>query len=531
MKSATAFCCFRRFPLRFRNRRSRKLVGLSVVTERRMEMLQFGDAYDVVAYPGFPYPNTHPDRLAVMAILHGLSPAPVDRCRVLEIACNEGANLIPMAYAIPGSEFVGFDLAHLPIERGQARIRELGLTNARIFQGDLLNVGAELGQFDYIIAHGLYAWVPEPVRERLLAFCRELLSPHGVAFVSYNALPGGHLRNMIRDMMLYAVKDVDDPEQWVERGMAFLRVVLETRPEGDAFRLSIERQLEKMRTRNLRSVFHDELSAVHEPLHFFEFARHARRHGLEYLSEAVLPPPPDPCYRSDLRPAIEEAAGDDFIAQEQVLDFMRMRMYRETLLCRAEREVRRELSPESFRRLLFASKATSGLGETQGAKLFTLPGNIRMETAHPHVIALMEQLEAVWPRALSFAEIEPRLSEAGFSLDNEGAALLMRLAVAEMIDLRAWKAPLAAEIPLRPRASACSRQEVRSREQVTTLLHTTLRLDDPVRSFLALLDGTRDRAALLDALKAEFPAIPADQLEQGIEPNLLRLYGVGVLED
>src|SRR5271166_5846265 len=127
------------------------------------------DAYDAVAYPSFPYPDTHPDRLAAMVILHGLSPAPVEQCRVLEIACNEGANLIPMAYAIPGSEFVGFDLARLPVERGQERIRELGLTNARIFQSDLLNVGAELGQFDYIIAHGLYAWVPEPVRERLLA--------------------------------------------------------------------------------------------------------------------------------------------------------------------------------------------------------------------------------------------------------------------------------------------------------------------------------------------------------------------------
>lgn len=82
--------------------------------------------YDDVAYPGFAYPDTHPDRLAVMAVLHGLSPAPVEHCRVLEVACGEGANLIPMAYAIPGSEFVGFDLAGQPIERGQTRIRELG---------------------------------------------------------------------------------------------------------------------------------------------------------------------------------------------------------------------------------------------------------------------------------------------------------------------------------------------------------------------------------------------------------------------
>ncbi|HEX3469643.1 MAG TPA: class I SAM-dependent methyltransferase [Silvibacterium sp.] len=489
------------------------------------------DAYDAVAYPSFPYPNTHPDRLAVMAILHGLSPAPVEQCRVLEIACNEGANLIPMAYAIPRSEFVGFDLAHLPIERGHERIRELGLTNVRIFQSDLLNVGMELGQFNYIVAHGLYAWVPEPVSDRLLALCSKLLAPHGVAFVSYNALPGGHLRNMIRDMMLHSVKDIEDPEQKAASALAFLRLILEARPQGDAFRLLIEEQLKQMQKRSPQAIFHDEMSAVHHPLHFADFVAHARRHGLEYLSEAVLPPPPDPCYRSDLRPTLESAVGDDIIAQEQVLDFMRMRMYRETLLCHTEREIARDFPAGALRQLFFASQAMSTPGEAPDAKVFTLPGGIRMETAHPATIALMEQLEAAWPRALSFAEIEPSLAERGVVLDSEGATLLMRLAVAKMIELRAWRAPVAREISARPSVSASSRQEARTRPHATTLLHTTLRLDDPmVRSFLTLLDGTRDRAALLDALKAEFPAMPTEQLEQGIEPNLRLLHRAGILE-
>src|ERR1700691_1662051 len=180
------------------------------------------DSHNTFAYPGFPYPKTHPDCLAAMAILHGLSPAPVAHCRVLEIGCNEGANLIPMAYAIPGSEFVGFDLAGLRIERGQERIRELGIRNVRLFQGDLLELGNELGQFDYILAHGFYAWVPEPVRDRLLALCGELLTANGVAFVSYNALPGGNFRSMIREMMQFSAEGIDDPERRVSEGLGFL---------------------------------------------------------------------------------------------------------------------------------------------------------------------------------------------------------------------------------------------------------------------------------------------------------------------
>src|SRR5580704_13596219 len=129
------------------------------------------DAHNTVAYPGFPYPKTHPDSLAAMAILHGLNPAPVEHCRVLEIGCNEGANLIPMAYAIPGSEFVGFDIAQLPIARAQEKIHALALSNVRVFQADITEIDQRLGKFDYIIAHGIYAWIAEPVRESLLALC------------------------------------------------------------------------------------------------------------------------------------------------------------------------------------------------------------------------------------------------------------------------------------------------------------------------------------------------------------------------
>src|ERR1700677_1072687 len=290
------------------------------------------DPHNTFAYPGFPYPNTHPDRLAAMAILHGLSPVPVDHCRVLEIGCNEGANLIPMAYAIPSSEFVGFDLARLRIEYGQERIRELGLKNIRLFQGDLLELGTELGQFDYIVAHGFYAWVPEPVRERMMALCGELLSPDGVAFVSYNAMPGGHLRVMLREMMLYHVKHVEDPRERVTGSLAFLRFLIASRPEGDAYRLLIQEQLDLIGTESPELTFHDWLTEAYHPVLFSEFAEHARKHGLQYLSEAVQPPTNDPWYRSEIRSAIEAAAGDDIVKQEQMLDFLRAQAFRETLL-------------------------------------------------------------------------------------------------------------------------------------------------------------------------------------------------------
>ena len=487
--------------------------------------------YDSVAYPSISHSGTHPDRLATMAILNGLSPAPVERCRVLEIGCNEGANLIPMAYAIPGSEFVGFDLAHLPIERGLERIHELGLHNVHLFEGNLLGVGGELGQFDYIIAHGLYAWVPEPVRDRLLALYGQLLTVNGVGFVSYNALPGGHLRTMIREMMLYAVEGIDDPEERVSGGLESLRLLIEARPEGDAYRMLIEEQLKKMEKAGAHVTFHDELAEAYHPVHFFEFVEHARKHGLQYLCEAVLPPATDPAYRQDIRSALGEAAGNDIVNLEQRLDYLRARMYRETLLCRGERVLRRDFPADHLRRLRFASQATATPGEERGATAFTLSGGIKMESNHPGVIGLLETLGAQWPNALMFDEVERRLMNAGIPLDGEGVTLLMRLVVSKMIELRSWEAPVADALSAFPKASASARREALTKMFATTLLHGRIALEDRVvRSFLQLLDGTRDRRALLDALKAEFPDMPADELAAGIEPGLENFFRAGLLE-
>jgi len=469
--------------------------------------------------------------MAAMAILHGLSPAPVERCRVLEIACGDGANLIPMAYAIPGGEFVGFDLALSPIERGQERIHELGLQNIKLFQRDLLEVGTELGQFDYITAHGLYAWVPEPVRDRMLALCGELLTPDGIAFVSYNTLPGGHLRVMLREMMLYSTQGIGDARERVVQGIRFLEFLKDAREESDAFRALLETQLAKMKKRDPAITCHDEMTEAYHPVYFSGFVDHARRHGLQYLSDAELPPPPDPCYSGQIQAALEDAAGGDDVRREQLLDFVRMRMYRETLLCRADRAVQRGFAPESFRRLYFASHASASPGEAPGSTAFVLPGGIRMESNHAGVTALLTRLGSVWPRALGFDELEPLLAENGFVLDANGAALLIRLAIAKMIELHGWQAPVAQTLAERPKASAVCLQEASSRPYATSLLHEAVSLEDPqVRALLKLLDGTRDRDGLRAAMSAEFPDESGEEVDAGLERSLSLFYAAGVLQ-
>src|SRR5947209_3687226 len=185
------------------------------------------NAYDEIPYPGFALPQTHPDRLATLATLFGMRPAPIDRCRVLELGCGDGANLIPMALTLPGSTFVGIDLAARPIAKGEAMVAALGLHNIALHQQDILGISERIGTFDYIIAHGLYSWVPPPVRGKILAICAAHLRPDGIAYVSYNTYPGGRLREIAREMIAFHTRGVTDPRDRIARARAILGVVAE----------------------------------------------------------------------------------------------------------------------------------------------------------------------------------------------------------------------------------------------------------------------------------------------------------------
>lgn len=488
------------------------------------------DLYEAVSYGGFVNPNSHPAQMAAMALLHGLQPAAVEGCRVLEIGCNQGRNLIPMACALPGATFVGVDLAAGPIARGQERIGRLGLGNIRLMQGDLMDLERSLGPFDYIIAHGVYAWVPGPVRDGLLRLCRELLTENGVAFISYNALPGGHLRNMVRDILVEHLPESGDRLEDVGESLMFLQFVMDARPEGDPWRALLEGEMKQLEKKGRDIIFHDELAPGYGPVSFAEFVGHARRHGLEYVCEASMPPPTDPCFDPGRAATVKALAGGDAVRGEQIFDLLRFRMFRETLICRAEQAVSWDLDLRALGQLRLACLADVAGGEgipekTAAEGVYRIQGGVCVGTQHPRMVALVDALRAAWPHSLTMGGVEEVLGGAGFGLDAGVVTQMFRLIVARLIQVRAWEPPLSVGIGERPQALATSREDAVERTRAATLIHTVLDLGDPlVRQLLALLDGTRDRAALLREMCAANPQVPLEALEAGMEPTLEVLY-------
>src|ERR1035438_8402827 len=87
---------------------------------------------------------------------------------------------------------------------------------------DLMDMGPEFGTFDYVIAHGFYSWVPEPVRDKLMDTVKQSLAPQGVAYISFNALPGCRIREMFREMLLFHLRNTTDPEERIQQAREFL---------------------------------------------------------------------------------------------------------------------------------------------------------------------------------------------------------------------------------------------------------------------------------------------------------------------
>jgi hypothetical protein len=67
----------------------------------------------------------------------------------------------------------------------------LGLKNVEIKQLDILDIDDSLGQFDYIISHGVYSRVPPAVQNKILDLCKRHLAANSVAYISYNIIPDG----------------------------------------------------------------------------------------------------------------------------------------------------------------------------------------------------------------------------------------------------------------------------------------------------------------------------------------------------
>ncbi len=476
--------------------------------------------YDATPYISNSFPQSAPGQLAAIAHLFGLDVPDVSSSRVLEIGCAGGGNLIPFAAAHPGARAVGIDLSQVQIEQGRARVGALGLDNLELIAGDIARMDLTgLGQFDFIIAHGVYSWVPDEVQNALLAAVRGALAPDGVCYVSYNTYPGWKSKEVLRDAMLLASGSSETPVDKVRAARGMVDFLEEVVPIDGV----MSRVLEVSRDHALgfedSYVLHDELAAFNSPCYFYELVGRAGAHGLAYLAEAHV----ETMIPANFGPKVDEylranCSGVQVLV-EQYLDFVLNRMFRESLLVHAERAPHIEYDPRRSRleRFHLAAWVPPVNGptrldnsrqeylESDGATLFT---------NDPGLKAALDTLSARWPWTVSrhelIAEVQARLETGGVTasanladhVDNLMLVLILQGAARFRLDP---VLPEPAPEPLRLAEASRRMVEVtRGQGDASTFnpWHETLILSALDSRLFPLLDGTRDAESLVEALLA-----------------------------
>lgn len=496
-------------------------------------------SYDEVPYASHPYARSHPRNLAALGTLFGMSPPDVHRCRVLELGCAAGGNILPMAAAYPEASFLGIDASGHQINQGKQAVDALRLQNLDLRQLDLLELPGDVGTFDYVICHGVYSWVPAPVQQKILSICDKHLAPNGIAYVSYNTYPGWYLRRGVREMMNYHAEGFRETQTRIDQSRALLDFLSETvdanehEPAADAYSQLLQDELQVLRSSEDSYLFHEHLEHYNEPLFFHQFADRAAEHQLKFLCEAHFSAMIPNGYSSETQATLSEIAPD-IIQMEQYLDFLRNRKFRQTLLCHESVRLNRSVDASRVRDLEVASPLQPiDSDENDGSRsgfVFQHPSGQSLSVVAPAQAAALRLLGRLWPSDIPLVQLSEQVWGSLQSLSEDSPdleAVIQQVSETvlacysnDLVELNATAGP-ESSTRMHPRfVSALVRYQAQQGDRATNFRHQSVHLGETDRMVLQRLSAETP----LESLKS---IGDADEIQASFE----RLVGAALIRE
>ena len=466
--------------------------------------------YDAVPYPPYSFPATSIARLGAIGRIFSLPTADPRKARVLELGCGSGINTLAMAQLYPESEFVGVDLSMRHIQQADEALAATGLGNVRFIQGNIAELGEDLGKFDYIITHGIYSWVPAEVREAILRLCRENLQPGGIAYISYNCLPGWRMRGALRDMMKMHTGGLTDIAAKVAQGKALIKFLAESCQEDTPYGKYMRQELEALRNIDNSYIAHEFFEEENNAFYFTDFLQAAAAHKLAYLGDAE----PATMVVDNLPPQAAQTLKSlklNLIATEQYMDFVRNRVFRSTLLCHASAALNRSIDPATLSDLEVTALVTlkRPWSSSEPAVFAGLNGN-EFTVTDQAAAEVLSRIAATGRRSRPCHEVIEETAGAlsAVSGDRDPAVLreqlgrfLLQSYFRRMVDLTLGPVGSPAEGgEEKPCVLPLARWQASKGFRVSSHRLEMLNADAFVGKLITLCDGTRDRSALVDAM-------------------------------
>jgi methyltransferase-like protein len=475
--------------------------------------------YDLVPYDSHPFPQTAVEHLESLSFLFGLDAPSPAKARVLELGCAAGGNLIPFAARHPEAKALGVDLSSVQVAQGVQAIKQAGLDNIELRVLNLAEIDASFGQFDYIICHGVYSWVPVDVQQAILRICSENLAPQGVAYVSYNVYPGWKAREIVRDAMILRGGPRDEPDEKLSYARGMLEFLEQSARPDSVLKKTLDETMPIVRNATSSYLLHEFLEPCNMPCYFKEFVSRANDLGLTYLADAEPSTMFVQNYGEKVREPLLRECGGSQILMEQYLDFLVNRTFRQTLLVKQDRsaDIRYRLDPQRLRSVEYAGvfSAEDGGPLTLDAREQPANGlrNLKVTLRLPAHKAVAQVLDEHYPATVTtdalIAAVSARTGETRVAVEPFVMSMLEELLIIGAVRIRRSATQAAARVSEFPVSLPSVRRapglslDAGAAAGVCNQWHEPVGLTLLERCLLPLLDGAHSHDALAEHLAGE----------------------------
>jgi SAM-dependent methyltransferase len=312
-----------------------------------MAFLDWAEGYNTeTEYTAHFYAELLPAHLDLCCLLAGAAPPLLDapgRFRYCELGCGNGLTLLIAAAANPDAEFIGIDFMPAHIVNAQAMAAEAGLANVRFLELSFEEANAlpmqDLGEFHYMVLHGIYSWVSPQNRQEIVRFIRRRLRTGGMVYNSYNALPGWSATMPVRGAMLLKAQSTvgEGPARtreaigFVERLQALQARAFKAAPQSASVIAQIQRQ-------PVNYVAQEYLNQDWHPQYCHEVMAEMASAKLELVGSATLPENYDSYRFSDVQQAFIKEQPTQAL-QELCRDFFAATRFRRDIYVRGKRRL------------------------------------------------------------------------------------------------------------------------------------------------------------------------------------------------
>lgn len=509
------------------------------MSNNNIELNSSLNPYDETPYESYPFAITSLYHLMTLGVLFGMNPVVPDKARVLELGCASGSNIIPHALNYPKANFLGVDLSKVQIDEANKHKLGLNLKNIEFRCCSITDIDESFGKFDYIICHGIISWVPDFVRDKIFEVCNKNLSADGIAYISYNTLPGWNTIKSIREMMLYHTNDLKEPKEKVTQARLLLDFVKDSLEKStSAYSRVVNDEANLLAAQADNYLIHDHLEEENKQYYFCDFMTEAKKNNLQYLADSKI----STMYLGNMPSKVSEKLKDvgDIVRTEQYMDFITNRRFRSTLLCHNSIKLNRIITNEDIFKfnVIFNIIPEKSLDEidinnlTESLKFF-VNGNkdASLSSAYPCMKAILYSFAENLNNPIS---VEMLLKNAnkklggnkGPEVKNEFLNNAMRLVMQGYIEITLQKTRGKVNLD-KPKLTALPLYQVQNTNNlwVTNLNHSTVAVSFFEKALLKYMNGENDKDKILEFIIQDIKSgvISANKGGKAIEdPNEIK---------